>query len=252
MELGEKLKAARLEAGLSQKALCGDTVTRNMLSQIESGKARPSMDTLLVFANRLGKPISWFLEESTALDRAVAAFETGQYKDALAELENCAADGHVQLLCKLSLLELGRQALEEKRLPYARELLERAGEVTGAYAVPGLEGERRLLLAMAGGEVTAGDDRLWLMQAEAALESGDHLRAESCLGAVENRDARWYLLMGRCRVAAGDFAGAMAYLHGAENDPQALPLLEQCARELGDYKKAYEYACKARDLRITE
>ena len=36
MELGEKLKAARLEAGLSQKALCGDTVTRNMLSQIGS------------------------------------------------------------------------------------------------------------------------------------------------------------------------------------------------------------------------
>ena len=32
MELGEKLRLARLEAGLSQRALCGDEITRNMLS----------------------------------------------------------------------------------------------------------------------------------------------------------------------------------------------------------------------------
>ena len=248
MELGEKLKAARLEAGLSQRQLCGDTVTRNMLSQIESGKARPSMDTLLVLANRLGKPISWFLEESTPLDRAVSAFEGCRYKEALSALEDCAADGHVQLLRKLCLLELGRQALESDRLPYARELLEKAGKVKGAYAVPGLEGERRLLLAMAGGEAAAGDDRLWLIQAETALDCGDTIHAESCLAAVENRDDRWQLLMGRCRVAAGDHAGALAYLRKAERFPQALPLLELCSRELGDYKAAYEYACKIREI----
>ena len=46
MELSQKLKQARLDAGLSQKALCGDQITRNMLSQIENGSARPSMDTL--------------------------------------------------------------------------------------------------------------------------------------------------------------------------------------------------------------
>lgn len=43
MELGEKLRLARLEAGLSQRALCGDEITRNMLSRIENGAARPSM-----------------------------------------------------------------------------------------------------------------------------------------------------------------------------------------------------------------
>ena len=40
MELGEKLRLARLEAGLSQRALCGDEITRNMLSRIENGAAR--------------------------------------------------------------------------------------------------------------------------------------------------------------------------------------------------------------------
>ena len=46
MDLGRRLKQARLDAGLSQRQLCGTEITRNMLSQIENGNARPSMDTL--------------------------------------------------------------------------------------------------------------------------------------------------------------------------------------------------------------
>ena len=65
MELGEKLRLTRLEAGLSQRALCGDEITRNMLSRIENGAARPSMKTLGCLAARLGKPVSYFLEEDT-------------------------------------------------------------------------------------------------------------------------------------------------------------------------------------------
>ena len=65
MELGEKLRLTRLEAGLSQRALCGDEITRNMLSRIENGAARPSMKTLGCLAARLGKPVSYFLGEDT-------------------------------------------------------------------------------------------------------------------------------------------------------------------------------------------
>ena len=73
MELGEKLKQARLDAGLSQRQLCGDTITRNMLSQIENGTANPSVATLQVLANRLGKPITYFREEELRLFRQIAA-----------------------------------------------------------------------------------------------------------------------------------------------------------------------------------
>lgn len=41
MSLGERLRQARLEAGLSQRQLCGERITRNMLSQLESGAASP-------------------------------------------------------------------------------------------------------------------------------------------------------------------------------------------------------------------
>ena len=63
MDLGSKLLQARQEAGLSQRQLCEGIITRNMLSQIEHGTARPSMDTLLALAGRLNKPLSWFLDE---------------------------------------------------------------------------------------------------------------------------------------------------------------------------------------------
>ena len=60
MELGEKLRQARLRLGLSQRQVCGDQITRNMLSRIENGAARPSMKTLGCLAARLGKPVSYF------------------------------------------------------------------------------------------------------------------------------------------------------------------------------------------------
>ena len=60
MELGKKLRQARIEAGLSQKQLCGEEITRNMLSLIENGSAKPSMKTLQYLAGRLGKSVSFF------------------------------------------------------------------------------------------------------------------------------------------------------------------------------------------------
>lgn len=67
MELGEKIRQARLEAGLSQRQLCGDAITRNMLSQIENGSANPSMTTLQYLAAKLGKQVSYFLQEDSIL-----------------------------------------------------------------------------------------------------------------------------------------------------------------------------------------
>ena len=80
MELGEKLKQARLESGLSQRQLCGDTITRNMLSLIENGAARPSMDTLTVLAARLGKPV----ESCIFVDDNIGAISTAKQAGMLA------------------------------------------------------------------------------------------------------------------------------------------------------------------------
>ena len=85
MDLGEKLKKVRLDAGLSQRQVCGERITRNMLSQIENGSARPSMDTLRYLADRLGKPLGYFLDtDSDSLHAARLAYGA---KDGLGMLD---------------------------------------------------------------------------------------------------------------------------------------------------------------------
>ena len=91
MHLGEKIRQARQEAGLSQRQLCGDMITRNMLSQIENGSANPSMATLRYLADRLGKTVSFFLQEEVSLSpnppllqQARQAYAARKYADVLA------------------------------------------------------------------------------------------------------------------------------------------------------------------------
>ncbi len=66
MTMGEKIRSARLQAGLSQRQLCEGIVTRNMLSQIENGSAKPSLSTLQALALRLDRNVHFFLEDIPA------------------------------------------------------------------------------------------------------------------------------------------------------------------------------------------
>ena len=118
MELGEKLRQARLEAGLSQRQLCEQIITRNMLSLIENGSARPSMETLKELAARLGQPVSYFLEEqalvspnTAVMEAARTAFDAGDFSGTLEKLALCRQPDPVycreaELLQTLSLLAL--------------------------------------------------------------------------------------------------------------------------------------------------
>ena len=62
-KLGEKIKAARKEAGLTQFALANGIITRNMLSRIENGGAIPSLPTLCALAERLNYSPGFFIED---------------------------------------------------------------------------------------------------------------------------------------------------------------------------------------------
>lgn len=61
--LGGKIKALRKEKKLTQTELAGSELTKSMLSQIENGKATPSMKTLQYIAEKLGCETSFLLEE---------------------------------------------------------------------------------------------------------------------------------------------------------------------------------------------
>ena len=263
MELGKRLKEARLALGLSQRQLCGDEITRNMLSQIENGSARPSVDTLRYLAARLGKSVSFFLEEvtvtspnQTLMAAAREACRAGNWHQVLAELDHYRGrdplfDEEAALLRYLALLGLAEAALEDGRKPYAAALLEQAGELEGMYLTAELDRRRELLLAKATGRfenLPSIDDEL-LLRAKGAWLAGDYRRYAALLdSAADQSYPEWNLLRGRVCTAEGDYPAAVKYLHAAEAQypAETAPLLETCYREQEDFKMAYFYACKQR------
>lgn len=62
-DLGKKIKALRIDAGMTQAELAKDIVTRNMLSRIENGEALPSIQTLCYLAEKLGVQPGYLLDD---------------------------------------------------------------------------------------------------------------------------------------------------------------------------------------------
>ena len=264
MELSQKLKQARLDAGLSQKALCADRITRNMLSQIENGSARPSMDTLRYLAARLGKPLSFFLDEDavTSPNQALmtqvreaqpseALHLLGQYRS-----PDPTFDAERWLLEALVCLKLAEEALSQEKSGYAKTLLERAAVAGGRtpYYTPDNERRRLLLLHAAGEQVP--EDQLpdltqeLLLLADAALNRQDFDRCAALLSAVTKKSLRWHYLSAQMRFAQKDYAAARPHFESAwaQNPMECCARLEDCCRETEDFAGAYFYACKLREL----
>ena len=266
MELGEKLKLARIEAGLSQRQLCGDMITRNMLSRVENGFAKPSMDTLRYLAAQLGKPVSYFLEEEAVLSpnqdlmsRAKVKWVEGNSNEVWLMLQSFQLPDPIlewewRYLSFLSAMTVAQKAMEDGRNLYARQILEEAEKYENG--MPGLRKQRLLLLGKVSGveltdivkQLPSIDEELFL-RAEAALAEKKGARAAGLLDAVENqKNPQWNLLRGKAHLLQKQYAQAAEYLLSAESawPTQCWPLLETCFRELGDFQMAYEYACKQR------
>ncbi len=269
MTLGEKIRSARMALGLSQRAVCGDVITRNMLSQIEHGAAKPSMDTLKYLASRLGKPVSFFLEEESMVSpnqqvmlRARECFDRADHAQVLRALEDYKApdvicDSERAFLSFLSLLQLAEQALGENKQPLARTLLENAAQwEKELWMLPELRARRvRLQGALRGQNLMRLCEDLpeldgdLLLRARAELEAGNPTRAGQLLDAAETRDGAWQLLRGRAYFGQKCYREAVECLRRAESTDvkTVYPLLEKAYRELEDYKQAYYYACKQRN-----
>lgn len=261
MKLGEKLRQSRLEMGLSQRQLCEGVITRNMLSQIEHGTAKPSMETLRQLAARLEKPVSFFLEEDWVMspnqERMVQArqyLRNGDFEKARQMLLSFRQNDEVyrwerEYLLGISTLAVAEQALREEKQPLARQLLEELEP-----EIPELERRRLLLQGKLPGadvqkitrQLPSVDEEL-LLRAKAALAEEDWERAEALLMAAEDQDnPLWNLLRGKTLMLAKRYDLAAECLEKAQQDSpkECWRLLETCFRELGDFRMAYEYRCK--------
>lgn len=237
MTMGQRIRAARLEAGLSQRELAGEEITRNMLSSLEHDTANPSVATLRYLAGRLGKPVSWLLGEDGPSE-AAAAFAQGDFR----RCRELLVGPEKTWLLPVVLLREAEQAVSEGRIPYAAGLLEQLEGLESPLFGPELARKAAMLRSRCGILTPIPEDDALLLRAEAALAEGRHADAKRYLLAHDGHNARWHHLMGECAFAVGDYAEARSHYHRCEDAIDVRERLEVCCREMEDYKMAYYYA----------
>jgi tetratricopeptide (TPR) repeat protein len=96
--LGERFKAARVAQGLTQERLAAGVATKGFISQVEHNQTTPSLPRLRLLAERLGRPLSYFLDSAPPADgeyvmkAAELAVKAGEPRRALALLDEIAED----------------------------------------------------------------------------------------------------------------------------------------------------------------
>lgn len=136
MTLGEKIKSARKKSGVTQHALAGDKITRNMLSAIENGNATPSFDTLRYLADRLNLPISYLLcdddnlflhNKNLIIDKIRLFLRCKEYKSCLDLIKKLDGyDDEIALILTECYIKYGRALLLNGSHASARECFEKA------------------------------------------------------------------------------------------------------------------------------
>jgi tetratricopeptide (TPR) repeat protein len=140
--IGQRLRQARLAAGLTQQQLAGDRYTKAYISALENGIAKPSMAALNYLAPRLGKTASEILSDpSRAWARLEAdlALASGNWQAAL--------DGYAGLLEEVqergSRAELLTGIAESHcRLDHPAEAIRPAADASAIFADLGREADR--------------------------------------------------------------------------------------------------------------
>lgn len=270
MSMGQRIRQARMEAGLSQRQLAGDMMTRNMLSALEHDGANPSVTTLKYLSDKLCKPISYFLGEDipsipelAQMEEVRSRFTQGQWAACLRLLEGLeqpAFEAERSLLEAVCLLEMAEEAEKTGKRPYSRELLQQSEAAIGRcpYMKEALDRKRTIAAARAAEEkelpalaarIPPQEDVL-LLRARGAVADGAYDRARRLLEAVEDRrDPQWHFLRGEIHLAQQEYANAaQCYLKAEQTlGEKTWEKLEICYREMGDYKMAYYYAKKGKN-----
>jgi tetratricopeptide (TPR) repeat protein len=132
--LGERVRALRVAAGLTQTQLAGDRFSKEYISQIERGKTRPNEATVAWLAEQLGVDAGYVAsgvssEERTKveaqLERADALVASHRYEEAFDAFQELAA----------GVRSTGSQALELRALAGEAWVLQELGRVQDAIDV---------------------------------------------------------------------------------------------------------------------
>ena len=271
MELGEKIKALRKARGMTQAQLAGEHITRNMLCEIEKGKASPSLDTLSAIADGLSVPAAFLLDESEdlfayakrdAMAEIRKLYRSGEYGACFRLCETLPGepDDEIALLLSHCALGEGRRAFYrgnmETALVYFNEALTYAEKTT--YPTEDVAASAGLYASLAGNVSSPRrdfDEPLYREKANRATESelfayvidntdypytnrlfAKHQEARGLIKARRYRDALPILLS--LEEHKGEAEASAYFLFRLYSD------MEICYREEQDFERAYKYSTK--------
>jgi HTH-type transcriptional regulator, quorum sensing regulator NprR len=147
--LGERIRNTRKELGLTQAQLAGTELSKSFISLIETGRTKPSLETLTLLAARLQKPVGYFLEQDTPLSRkalrimlasAWVCLKRGEYTQAAETFQQARdlAGQHDEAVEAECCIGLGSALAGLRQLDLARDSVQRGKALAEAKRDPQL------------------------------------------------------------------------------------------------------------------
>jgi tetratricopeptide (TPR) repeat protein len=247
------VKEARTEAGLSLGQVARQDISRTAIYFVETGKAKPSMETLALIAERTGRPIEFFLgtegEVAPAariaeLERLLAVGDNAGAAAAGDELLSRRLDpesqARIRLIAALAHLRLGQPVPGRRLASAARAYFEQAGDAVMTAESLGTEAQALYVL----------EDPAALTLAEEALVT---LRSvEPVPQAIE---ARLLMILAGVRFLRREWQTAIDLYEQAIGKGEVVQDLHQLSlmysglsaayHEIGHFGEATRYAQKA-------
>ena len=255
------MKQARKEAGLSLAQVANGAVSRTAIYFVEVGKAKPSMETLMLIAERTGRPLDYFLTQPSTIEpRSSPQTLEIELLMATNDLQGALATGRAllageldpetkaraQQLVAYALLRTAQPAEARRLAVAARAYFERMGDSLMTAECLGHEASAAYLL----------QDQAALGLAERALELCRTLRP-----VPETTEARLLFVLGSVHVTNEDWPAAIdcyekAISAGAVvQDLRRLSLmyggLSLAYKETGELNQASYYAQRAISIHET-
>lgn len=144
--IGEKIKAERTRLGLTQSAVAGDHMTRNMVSRLETGDVTPSVETLLYLSDVLKVPVGYLLDDGydrffyqkhDAMAQILSALREQRYADCYFLLSRFETmDDELHYLCALCAFEIGKKNVLGGFLVSAKKYLSESAQHLKKTAFP--------------------------------------------------------------------------------------------------------------------
>lgn len=279
--LGKKIKNKRKALKLSQASVCGNFITRNMLSRIECGAAHPSVDTLIYISERLKTPLEYFVsrnEASTMLYKRIELIKDIRKSYSLKQYKKCLGlcrmfdgeDEEINLVISECEFAIAEECMSSYRLTTAEKYLEAcdASSKKSIYAQNkyklSIRFYRQLIESIKVGKtpdfsIFKDNSPLWINKEfylfVFCLASSHNRSIFETAQYIFNEPAYKLYIEASILIEYKNYEKAKELLQSIMNSSPdfftayfTVQNLEICYKETDDFKKAYEYANMRLDL----